>query len=430
MDLVIKGKVFQKNRFKKCSIGIKEGKIEKIDTNLDGDKKIDFGDKLILPSGIDLHVHFREPGQKYKEDLKTGSKAALNGGITCFFDMPNTIPQTVNYDLLENKIKLAEKKSCIDFGFYGGITDDNLDNLKEMAPKCSGYKIYLGSSTNSLLFSMENFSEMYKKIKGYNKPVFFHAEDNRCLIKNSKKSIKNLYEHMDSRPKICELKPVKDIVKKTRGLKNHFHICHVSSDESIDFVKKNKPENISYGVTPHHSLFSIEDELTPEGLYKVNPPIRKSSNKKVLFHFLKTGEKVVLESDHAPHSLDEKKIDFNDVPSGIPGVETMYPIFLSLAKNGVISFSRVVSLLCKKPAEIMDLNKGEIKKGKDADLIVVDLESEKNIEASDLHYKCGWTPFEGFKAVFPETVFLRGKKILEKGKYIGFSKGRHVLDFS
>ncbi|KYK28351.1 hypothetical protein AYK20_01200 [Thermoplasmatales archaeon SG8-52-1] len=411
MDLTIEGKAFIDGIFENCCFGIKDGKISQIKKILKSDVHINFGNKLIIPAGVDIHVHFRDPGLTHKEDFSTGSIAAAFGGISCFFDMPNTIPQTTNIETLSDKVISAGKKSYVDFGIYAGIVDDNINNIEVLAKKCSGFKIYLGSSTNTLLLNKNKLKTSFKKISKTNKTVLLHAEDQFCLKKFKTKKI-DLTDYYRSRPAKCEEISIKDIFSASQGIFSKIHICHVSSCEAIEMLR-NRPKNISCGVTPHHLLLSIEDCPDLQTHYKVNPPIRTILDKEALFNSIKNGFVDVIESDHAPHTIDEKDLDFDNAPSGIPGVETMFPLFLYLVKKEALSWQRLIYLLCERPAEILGLSKGKIEVGRDADLIVVDIKNDLKIKAKNLHSKCNWTPFEGWKAIFPSHVFVRGEKIIE-----------------
>lgn len=411
MNLVIEGKAFVNGIFQDCCIGVKNGKIIDIKKILKGDKHINFGNKLIIPAGIDIHVHFRDPGMTIKEDFSSGSLAAAFGGISCFFDMPNTIPQTTNMQNLRDKIILAGKKSFVDFGIYAGVTDNNIGTIEILAKKCNGFKIYLGSSTAAFTFNKNNLKEALQKISKTKKIVLFHAEDEELLIKN-RGIEKNTIDHLRFRPSICEETSIKDILSASQGINLKAHICHVSSIEGLEILKK-RPGNISCGVTPHHCLFSADKNMNYQTYYKVNPPIRTSFDKEALFNALKNGIIDVLESDHAPHTKDEKDTDFNEALSGLPGVETMMPLFLYMAKKEKLSFKSVISLLCQRPADLLNISKGKIEIGRDADLIVFDLKDETRIKSDNLHSKCGWTPFEDWPAIFPTDVFIRGEKVIE-----------------
>ena len=427
MDLTVEGKLFVNGSFENACIGVKDGKIESVKKILKSSDHINFKNKLILPAGIDMHVHFRDPGFTYKEDFSSGSKAALFGGVSCVFDMPNTSPQSVNVPTLIDKIKSFKNKSFVDFGIYAGLTDNNIDDVERLSDYSNGFKIYLGSSTNSLLLSKKNIRSALKKASESDKIVLFHAEDEECLRKH--KSVENgLVDHIKNRPSVCEEEAIKNILNASKDLKIQLHICHVSSIEGFEILK-NRAANVSFGITPHHSLLDVDNIRGASGFFKVNPPIRSSFDREALFNSLKNGFCDVIESDHAPHTMDEKNNSFNDIPSGVPGVETLYPLFLYLAKKNYISFQRVVSLICKRPSELLGIRKGCLKEGFDADFIVVDLKDEKRVKSSDLHSKCGWSPFEDFNALFPSDVFVRGTHMVEESSLIGSKRqGRFVSD--
>jgi len=420
MDLTVEGKLFVNGSFEKACIGIENGKIKSIKKVLKSENHIDFKNKLILPAGIDIHVHFRDPGFTYKEDFRSGSLSALYGGISCVFDMPNTKPQTINTRSIIDKISSFKNKSFVDFGIYSGITNSNSNQISNLSRRCNGFKIYLGSSTNSLLLDRKNLREVLEKISETGKIVLFHAEDEDLLNKN-KGVENNLTDHLKNRPSECEESAIQNIFEASKNLNVKVHICHLSSAEGLELMK-NKPSNISFGVTPHHSLLAIEKISKNQPFYKVNPPIRSIFDRDALFNSLKNNISDVIESDHAPHTIDEKSLDFESSPSGAPGVETMYPLFLYFAKKGFISFQRVISLICSRPAELVGISKGFLKKDFDADFIVVDLKKVERIKSSKLHSKCEWTPFESWSAIFPESVFIRGEKLIDE-KEIQAKKG-------
>jgi len=420
MDLTLEGKTYVNGKFEQCCIGVDDGKISAVKKILKGDEHYNFRGKIILPAGIDIHVHFRDPGLTHKEDFSTGSMAAAYGGISCVFDMPNTIPQTTTLQTISDKIISAGKKSYVDFGVYAGVTDGNIKNIEELATKCCGFKIYLGGTTNSLQFSSDNLKETFDGIKSTNKPVLIHAEDNNCLVRHNLKE-NNLVDHMNSHPAECEENEIKNIIKTSKGTDTKIHICHLSSLEGIELLRK-RSKNISCGVTPHHLLFSAQDDLKPQSNYKVNPPLRTNFDGEALFTALKNGSVDILESDHAPHTIEEKDKEFDAAPSGVPGVETMFPLFLYMVQKENLSFQRLISLLCEKPAELLNIPKGRIEVGRDADFIVVDLDKECKLKSENLHSKCGWMPYEGMAAIFPEYVFVRGEKLIEENEMLG-SKG-------
>jgi len=411
MDLSVEGKIYINGAFEQGCIGVENGKIVKIKKILKADEHYNFADKLILPAGVDIHVHFRDPGMIHKEDFYTGSLAAAFGGISCVFDMPNNTPPVDNISCLDDKISIGSRKSVVDFGLFVGVTNNNIDSIEKLSRRCNGFKIYLGSSTLSLLFDKTNLPNVLDKFSSTGKPVLFHAEDEECLI-GHKQVEKNLFDHLSSRPAICEEISIKEVLSVAHDFATNIHFCHVSSCDALEVLKKH-PGNVSFGVTPHHSLLNVEKNLVSQSFYKVNPPLRTSFDRESLFNAINNGFVDILESDHAPHTKEEKDVDFDEAPSGMPGVETMYPLFLYLVKKGFLSFQRLSSVLCARPAELMGVSKGHIEKGFDADFIVVDLKNERRIKAEDLHSKCGWTPFEDWPAVFPEDVFIRGEKVID-----------------
>jgi len=412
MDLTIEGKAYINGSFETCCIGVNQGKICAIKKILKGDTHLKFNRKLILPAGVDLHVHFRDPGFTHKEDFSTGSKAAAFGGITCVFDMPNTIPQTTTLQHLSDKIVSSRKKAYVDFGIYAGITDTNIKDIEALAQTCSGFKIYLGGSTNSLLLDKRHLNEAFRNIYSTGKLVLIHAEDESCLMRY-KKQENDIADHLRCRPAACEETAIKEILAASRDVAPKIHICHLSSCDGLGLLR-NRSKNISCGVTPHHLLLSTEKQPTPGSRYKVNPPLRTVLDKEALFDGMRKGSIDIMESDHAPHTLEEKGTAFDDAPAGLPGVETMFPLFLYMAKKELLSFQRLISLICEKPAEILKIPKGKIEIGRDADFIIVDLKKDCRVKSENLHSKCGWTPFDGWSAIFPTDVFVRGEKLIEE----------------
>ena len=426
-DYIVEGRIFVKGGFHSCCIGVEDETITSVKRILIGAPIKRFPKHLILPAGIDIHVHFRDPGFPQKETFKTGSAAAAYGGISCVFDMPNTMPQTVSRAKIFDKIKNAEKQSLVDFGIYAGVTDDNIINLSEYSQYTSGYKVYLGETTNALLFSQHNLPLLFKSIKDSKKPVLFHAEDRRCLM-NHKGCETTPIDHHVHHPCCCEYQAISMILSHL-PLPCKIHICHVSCHESIQMLLEKKGM-ISFGITPHHVLLHADKTMKPSQypLYKVNPPLRPAEEQTQLFNRLANGEIPIIESDHAPHTEKEKSQSFAEAPSGIIGVETMYPLFLYLASKQKITFSQVVSMISENPSKIIDLKKGFIRAGYDADFIILDIKKSQRISFDKLHSKQTITPFEGQYGIFPNTVFIRGQPVIEDGILIAKpGDGRHIL---
>ncbi|MBN1280908.1 MAG: dihydroorotase [Candidatus Thermoplasmatota archaeon] len=411
MDLSIEGTLFHKGGFEHGCLGIKDGKIHAIKKTLKAEQHIDVGHQLILPAGIDLHVHFRDPGFPHKEDFSTGSLAAAFGGISCVMDMPNTQPPTTSISSIQEKVHSAQTRSYVDFGIYAAITNQNIGRIATLSPLCSGFKIYLGSSTQATVLSPQHLRAAFFESQRSQKLILIHAEDEPCLKRHHAVE-RNLVDHLRCRPSACEETALHDVLRNAQGLSPPIHICHLSSCEGVE-VLRHRPSHISVGVTPHHLLFDVNTLTVEHTWYKVNPPIRSSFDREALWSAAQHHIIDVLESDHAPHTREEKQVEFDHAPSGVPGVETMYPLFLALVKKERLPLGTLLSLLCERPAQLLHLPKGTLEVGNDADIIVVDMNHTENITAERLHSKCGWTPFEGYPAIFPSLVFIRGEKLIQ-----------------
>ena len=416
MDLTIEGKLYHNGIFEQGCLGIEQGKIVAIKKNIKADNHVNVGNNLILPTGIDLHVHFRDPGFTHKEDFSTGSLSAAFGGISCIFDMPNNQPQITSKQTLKEKIQIASEKSYVDFGLYAAVSDENIGRLTEISPLCTGFKIFLGSSTNSLQLSKQNLRVALLETNRTKKITLIHAEDAHCL-KTHKERENNLIDHLKCRGAECEEIAIRTIINNSHNLSSPIHICHLSSCEGFEMLRK-RPRNISVGVTPHHLFFDVHTIDIKQTFYKVNPPIRSSFDRDILWYGVNNALIDIFESDHAPHTEEEKNVDFNEAPAGVPGVETMYPLLLTAIKKEQITLSTLLNLLCERPAQLINLPKGKIEVGRDADFIVVDMKKTETITAEKLHSKCGWTPFEGFQGIFPYMVYIRGEKVIDDHQMI------------
>jgi len=411
MDLTIEGKLYYNGTYEQGCLGIEHGKIVAVKKNLKTDNHLNVGNNLILPAGIDLHVHFRDPGFTYKEDFSTGSQAAAFGGISCVFDMPNTKPHATSIQTLKEKTQIASEKSYVDFGLYAAISDENVGRLAEISPFCSGFKLFLGGSTHSLQLSSQNLRVALLETNRTKKITLIHAEDEYCLNTHKDKE-NNLVDHLRCRSAECEETAIRTIINNSHNLSSPIHICHLSSCEGFEILRK-KPQNFSVGVTPHHLFFDVNTIDTKQAFYKVNPPIRSSFDRDTLWYGVNHKFIDIFESDHAPHLEKEKNVEFNDAPSGLPGIETMYPLLLTAMKKGQVTIDTLLTMLCERPAQLLNIPKGKIEIGRDADFIVVDLRKTEVITAENLHSKCGWTPFERFQAVFPSKLFIRGEKVID-----------------
>jgi dihydroorotase len=303
---------------------------------------------------------------------------------------------------------MAGHKAYVDFGFYGGVTKDA--QIGEMAKAATAFKIYLSTTTGSLLFDdWDALPEIFKTIGETGKKVAIHCEEESLIDRTAKP--KTLEEHHKSRPNACEATAIEKVLALWSSEK--VHISHISTQEGVDLVRK---ADVTSEVTPHHLFLNYKANLDARG--KVNPPLRGIKDQEVLWDAFRKGEIDIIASDHAPHTSEEKE-RFAEAPSGVPGVETMLPILLTNVKIGSLELSRFVSATSENPARIFGLNKGKLEVGRDADIIMVDMRKEKEIKSKRLHYKCGWTPYERFSAIFPKYTFVRGEIVVEKGELVG-----------
>ena len=411
MDYTIEGSVFRNGVLEHACIGYEDGRIVAIKKILHGNNHKNFGNHLILPAGIDIHVHFRDPGFTHKEDFASGSLSAAYGGISCVFDMPNTQPHTTTLESLQQKKEIAEKKSYIDFGVYAGITDENIHSINSLSKDCNGFKIFLGNSTHALHFNEYNLPDVLDQTQHLNTRTLFHAESETCLMHHVTIE-QTLKDHIKARPAICEETSLRILNKYSTTIPSPVHICHLSSYRGVETLQ-NHPPTMTIGVTPHHLFLDISKPMMKETYYKVNPPIREPTDRQHLWNALVKGQIDLIESDHAPHTIEEKEQDFPDAPSGVPGVETMLPIMLAAVKQGQISLSRVIETVAEKPAQLFGIKKGRLDPGYDADFVVIDFKKIQRIKSDNLHSKCGWTPFEEYLGMFPRSVFVRGEKIID-----------------
>jgi dihydroorotase len=425
MDQIIEGKLFINKQLQNYCIGISDGKIIKIRKTLLGAPRKNFSKKLILPAAIDIHVHFRDPGFVQKENFHTGSIAAAYGGVSCVCDMPNTRPFTSNVNEIKKKDKIAQNKSVVDYGLYAGVTEKNLPVLETLSEFCCGYKVYLGDTTATSSVEQQFLTDLFEKMNAGDKVLAVHAEDNECLKRN-KREVNTLNDHVLARPVNCEVTAIASLLKihRKNGIKLHF--CHISSLDAL-ILLENHSSAITLGVTPHHLFFDIGMKLVNPQWFKVNPPIRLSVDRMALWKAFTDGKIDVVESDHAPHTLQEKADGFGEVPSGMPGVETMYPLLLGAVQRDVVSLSSVIDHVCVRPAEVINIPKGRIAIGYDADLCIVDHKKVEEISSDRLHYKSKWTAFEGHKAIFPSDVFIRGNQVISHYEMINEANaGRNI----
>jgi len=401
----------------RTTLGIKEGKIAEIRKNLDAAERMTLQDVIVIPGACDLHVHFREPGLTDKEDIESGSRAAAFGGVTFVADMPNTVPPTTTVERARRKLELFSEKSYVDFGIYGALVDRR--NVKRLAPYCIGFKLYMSSTTGELLRDdHEEQRALIENATGTGRLVAVHAEEES--LRNRIRE-ENLRDHYRARKPECEISAVRRLASISDALGRSIHIAHATMKETVE---AGRGSGLTFEVTPHHLLLDCDMPIGAAG--KVNPPLRRREDRAALMKLFSEGGIDTLGSDHAPHTIEEKRDDFDYAPVGIPGVETMLPLLLHQVATGEIRLSVLVRAACERPAEIAGIKKGKIAVGYDADLVAVNLKKIRPIRGDLLHSKCGWTPFEGYRAVFPDAVLLRGTRIVEGGAIVSERIGRRA----
>jgi dihydroorotase (multifunctional complex type) len=422
VDLTIrKCRILYKKRLVKSGLAIDEGKIVSIakDTKLPkSDKKINCKGKIILPGLVDTHVHFREPGSERKEDWSTGSKAAAKGGITFVMEMPNTIPPTTSVVRLIEKKKLA-KKSVVNFGLYAGIGEENIDEIENLSNHADAFKLYMAKSTGEFLIEDNDLiMKAFDNISKTNKVVCVHAE-NRKMNERFLKMYKNKDDplaYVKSRPRESEILAINDAIGMAKQTRVKVHIVHVSTKGGLNLIKKSKKEvDVTCETCPHYLFMTQEDMKKKRAFAKMNPPLRTKQDQVALWKGITSGTIDSITSDHAPHTLEEKRQDVWLAPGGVPGVETTLPLMLNSINKRMIKLKKVVELMHDNPVKRFGLgNYGNIETGNDANLTVIDLKKKWKISREDLLTKCGWSPFEGWQVKgIPVMTIVNGKVVFD-----------------
>jgi len=419
---LVGGKAYLDGKVADANIYVSDGKIAKVSGAREkAERTIGCPGLLILPGAIDSHVHFREPGMEHKEDWGTGSKAAAAGGICTVIDMPNTKPPTTTVKLLEEKRKIAEKDSIVNFALYFGASSENAAEMKK-AKGIAGFKVYMGTTTGDLRVESDaDVLRAFKIAKAKKVPAAVHAQDEgllrhyNALIRGSGRN--DALAYCDANPVSVAIRGLERAIAQASVAKNHLHACHVSSIEEVQLISEAKRAGVdaTCEVCPHHMFMSRKDAGRLGNFMKMNPPVRSEKERLELLRALETGLIDIAVSDHAPHTREEKMKGVWEAPSGIPGVETMLPLLLNEVARGNMSLARLVEVVCGKPAKIFGFEKkGKIAKGYDADFTVVDLGKEWTIRDELMHSKCGWTPYHGWKVKGKvEKTVVKGKLVFE-----------------
>ena len=427
-SLIIKnGSCYIDGKLTKTDIGLSGNKIQKIGKiELNSSKVYDATDKIVLPGIIDTQVHFREPGSTDAEDLESGSRAAVLGGVTSLFEMPNTNPPTSNLVEFDKKLQAAKNRMHSNYAFYFGATPDNTDQLARLkdVEGCCGVKLFAGSSTGNLLVDKE--ADIEKVISSSDRVVSIHSED-EDIIKLRKKFIRkgDVHSHPEWRNVECAMSSTRRVVKIAERYNKKIHVLHVTTKDEVDFLAMHK-KNVTFETTPQHLTLYAPDCYDKLGTYaQMNPPLRTKEHYDRLWVAIKNNVVDVLGSDHAPHLKVNKDKEYPNTPSGMPGVQTIFPVMLDHVNNGKLTLQQLINLMCENPCRIFGIkNKGYIKEGFDADLTITDMNKEVTIKNEMIASKCGWTPFNNHKVKgFPVGTIVNGHLVMSDGKVILESKG-------
>ncbi len=432
LDLIIKnGSCYINKDLKEQDISIKDGKIVEIGKiNKESKEIFDAKDLTVLPGCIDTQTHFREPGSTDTEDLHTGSRAAIVGGITSVFEMPNTNPPTSTKAEFQKKLDLAKNRMYCNYAFYFGATADNASELADLInlEGCCGIKLFAGSSTGNLLVAEEE--DIEKVFQSSSKVVAVHSEDEAILNKN-KKLIKDgdVHTHPIWRSEESAISSTRRIVRIAERYKKKAHILHVTTKQEVDFLSQHKGK-ITFEITPQHLTIFAPDCYDRLGTYaQMNPPLRDKSHYDRLWYGVKNNFNDTIGSDHAPHLKKNKEKKYPNSPSGMPGVQTLVPVMLNHVNDGKLSLEQFINFVCENPVKIFGIkDKGFIKVGFDADFTIVDMNKKILIKNENIESKCGWSPFNGFEFKgTPVATIVEGKIKMKKGKIIGNPEGKALI---
>lgn len=383
-------------------------------------REIDAIGRFVMPGVIDPHVHFRDPGDGRKEDWGTGSRAAVAGGVTTVLDMPNTNPPTLDAATVKAKIATASKLSVANFGVWVGAASHNLDQIGDLwdAGQVCGIKVFMGDSTGALAVDDKTLEGVFTRTRGL---IGVHAED-QALLEAARKRWQNTPTpvHNDVRPPEASVAAVRRLMDLVRRTGRPVHICHLSTQGELNLLDPYRGDlPITTEVTPHHLFLSVEtasDKLA--NFIKVNPPVRSELDRKALWTAVKRGRIDAFASDHAPHTLDEKRRPYWQAPAGIPGVETLYPLLMSAVNHGRLNLERLVEMCCEAPARIFGLqDKGVIRAGADADLLLFREGEMIRLGRDHLHSRVRWSPYVGREVgAPPELVLVLGRIVARRGR--------------
>jgi len=432
------GKIFVEGEIIEAGIAIDEEKIFRIAKTPHlpkASKRINLDGKIVIPGIIDVHVHLRDEEKAYKEDFFTGTMAAAAGGITTVLDMPNNKPVTMSVYALKERMRLTRGQIFVNVGFYSAFPQ-NLSEIPAIAKEGTvGFKLFLNTQIGGIdINSDEALIEAFQVLSHAGTLIAVHAED-RELVEKAKAKTKDrsdFHAFLEVNLSKAEEKAVKRVVKLAEQTEAQVHVCHVSSKKGLEIVKKAKRKGLlaTCEATPHHLLLTEEDLEKYKGFAVTTPLLKTRADKEALWQGLKEGWIDILASDHAPHSIKEKKShSVWNIKPGIPGMETFLPLMLNEVNHGKLTIRELVRMTSENPAKIFRLKlRGLLREGFYADLTVIDLDEEHHIDASKFYSKAKYSPFDGWKVQGkPVKTFVNGELVMEDGEIVAKpSKGKVI----
>ena len=413
----------------RADLAVRDGRIAAIGelASASAGETLEAGGLHVLPGVIDTQVHFREPGAEHKEDLESGTRAAVLGGVTTVFEMPNTRPATTSAAALADKLERARGRAWCDHAFFIGASAENAGELGalELLPGCCGVKLFLGSSTGDLLVDDE--AALERVLASGSRRIAVHSEDEGRLRERRALAERggDVHLHPEWRDVETAVRATKRLLRLARAAARRVHVLHVSTAQEIELLARHK-DLATVEVTPQHLTLSAPECYDALGtLAQMNPPLRDAAHREGLWRGVAAGVVDVVGSDHAPHSREEKASPYPASPSGMPGVQTLVPILLDHVNAGRLTLLRLMDLVCAGPARIYGLAaKGRLAAGYDADLTLVDLGEKRRIENAWIASRCGWTPFAGREVTgWPVATVVRGRVAMREGELVGTPTG-------
>lgn len=420
-----------KLRTVEADVAVHEGRIQAVGRDLGAAvRELDLKGLHLLPGVIDAQVHFREPGLVHKEDLESGTRGALLGGVTCVFEMPNTSPSTTTRETFQQKLDLAKNRCHTHYAFYMGASPENADRLAELEalPHCPGVKVFMGSSTGSLLIEEDVLLE--KILRSGRRRVAVHAEDEARLKERKHLAVEGGHPrfHPIWRDEETALRATTRLLNLARKTNRPVHVLHVTTAEEMALLEQNKA-HASVEILPQHLTFAAPEVYDRLGTFaQMNPPIRDERHRQALWKAVLDGTVDVMGSDHAPHTREEKANPYPQSPSGFPGVQTLVPVMLDHVSKGRLPLERFVELVSEGPRRVFGLkDRGRIAPGGFADFTVVDLKRTRTVEESWIASKCGWSPYVGMNLTgWPVMTILEGEVAMRDDEILRPHSGRGV----